>query len=188
MKRFIIILPLLVLAVSLGFVGCAGSSPAGSTGGFFFLPGDSRSVAVWLKHCPNINWLPRQVSGRYDGASAQDNINQAALGLPAKRSSYGTAPGGFVRLDHRMLHALRVLAKEGYRFRVTAIAGASHSRKSLHYDGVAFDVDHLNGMKIGYGHPHWRKFLHRCRQLGATETFGPGDPGHSSHIHAAWSR
>ena len=132
--------------------------------------------------------MPRQISGRYDGASARDNIAQAAAGHAVKRSSYGTAPGGYVKLDPRMLRALKTLAKEGYRFRVTALAGASHSSKSLHYDGVAFDVDHLNGMKIGYGHPHWRRFVQRCRDLGATEIFGPGDRGHSRHVHVAWPR
>lgn len=179
-KRLLLFLPLLVLVGSLVFVGCAGSSPGVS--------GRGTGIAKWLSHSPNINWLPRQVSGRYDGASALDNIRQASQGQPAKRSSYGTAPGGYVRLHPKMLYAMKKLAQEGYRFRVTALAGASHSSRSRHYAGLAFDIDHMNGMKIGYSHPHWRTFLRRCRELGATETLGPGDGGHSNHIHVAWPR
>jgi len=93
-----------------------------------------------------------------------------------------------VRLDPLMLRAIKILAKEGYRFRVTVLAGASHSSKSRHYAGLAFDVDHLNGFKISDSHPYWRRFLQRCRELGATETLGPGDAGHSRHVHAAWPR
>jgi len=105
-----------------------------------------------------------------------------------KRSSYGTAPGGYVRLDPRMLRAMQTLAKEGYTFRVTSMAGASHSRTSRHYAGLAFDIDLINGCKVGSSSPHWRTVLKRCREMGATETLGPGDKGHSTHIHAAWPR
>ena len=186
-KRLIIVLPLLALFISMGIVGCAGSSDA-VVGSSPFAYGSGKGTAQWLRKCPNIYWLPRQVSGRYDGASARDNIDQAASGQPARRSSYGTAPGGYVRLDPRMLRAMKTLAKEGYRFRVTSLAGASHSSNSRHYAGLSFDVDHLNGSKISYGHPDWRRFLERCRALGATETLGPGDAGHSRHVHAAWPR
>jgi hypothetical protein len=182
-KRLIIALPLVALLISLGVVGCSGSS-----GSSPFPYGNGTPTAQWLRKCPNIYWLPTQVSGRYDGASARDNIDQAARGQAARRSSYGTAPGGYVRTDPRMLRAMKTLAKEGYRFRVTALAGASHSSKSRHYAGLAFDVDHLNGSKISYSHPDWRRFLARCREMGATETLGPGDAGHSRHIHAAWPR
>lgn len=183
-KRLIILLPLLVLVISAGVVGCSGSAAGSAPFGF----GNTPATAQWLRRCPNIYWMPRQPSGRYDGASARDNIEQAARGQVARRSSYGTAPGGHVKLDPQMLRAIKTLAKEGYRFRVTSLAGASHSSKSRHYAGLAFDVDHLNGAKIGYSHPDWHRFLARCRELGATETLGPGDAGHSRHIHAAWPR
>ncbi|MGJ8697543.1 MAG: hypothetical protein ACSHYF_14595 [Verrucomicrobiaceae bacterium] len=132
--------------------------------------------------------MKRQVSGRYDGASAWDNIVRASEGKAVKRSWYGTAPGGYVKLNPRMVKAMKTLAREGYRFRVTSIAGGSHSRSSRHYAGVAFDVDEINGVRVSYNSPYWRSFLRRCRKLGATETLGPGDRGHSSHIHAAWPR
>lgn len=145
-------------------------------------------VARWLKDDPAISWLHCQLSGARDGACALDNITQASVGHPVRRSCYGNAPGGAVRLDPRMLRAMRDLAKRGFTFRVTSLAGASHGHKSLHYSGLAFDVDTINGQRVSWGNPHWRSFVRRCRELGATETFGPGDPGHSSHVHVAWPR
>jgi hypothetical protein len=184
MKRFVLFLPVIAVAAcfALGFSSC-GSAPSE-----VIVRKNTSSAAHWLKNCTKISWLPRQVSGRYDGASALDNINQSAAGYAAKRSSYGTAPGGYVWLDSRMLRAMRDLAKRGYTFRVTALAGASHSSNSRHYAGLAFDIDQINGQKVGYGNPYWRTFLKRCRELGATETLGPGDRGHSTHIHAAWAK
>jgi zinc D-Ala-D-Ala carboxypeptidase len=186
MKRLVLILPLLVTLIGLGVVSCGSDAPAVISK--VKRPSSSTEVAVWLKNTTSISWLPRQVSGRYDGASALDNIRQASTGNAVKRSSYGTAPGGYVRLDPRMLRAMQSLAKEGYTFRVTSMAGASHSRTSRHYAGLAFDVDMINGRKVGSSNPYWRKFIARCREMGATETLGPGDKGHSTHTHAAWPR
>jgi len=148
----------------------------------------STEIAQYLCHSPNVTWLPRQVSGRVDGATALDNINQAAAGTAVKMSSYGTAPGGWVRLDPRMLRAMYILVNEGYSFRVTSIAGASHSSNSRHYAGLAFDVDVINGVKVMYGSAYYHQFMARCRELGATEVLGPGSRGHSGHVHAAWPR
>lgn len=139
-----------------------------------------------LEH-PNIELMKRQVSGRYDNASAYHNIVSAKLGYAAKRSSYGRAPGGYVRLDPELLRGMLTLADRGYRYRVTSIAGGSHSRRSRHYVGVAVDVDKINGVRVRHGGPHWR-FRKHARALGATETKGPGDRGHSGHVHIAWPR
>jgi len=146
------------------------------------------TTANWIKKSPKIDLMRRQVSGRFDGASSWDNIVATANGGSAKRSWYGNAPGGYTKLDRRMLNAMKTLAQEGYTFNVTSIAGGSHSRTSRHYAGLAFDVSTINGRKVRSGSPYWRAFLSRCRQLGATETLGPGDRGHSTHIHAAWPR
>lgn len=185
MKSVRLILPLVVLLGCLGFVftGCGSIS-----GGKMFRIKEVTDLSRRLKAERRISWLHCQVSGRSDGACALDNITQAASGQAVRRSCYGNAPGGFVRLDHRMLRAIRDLAKRGYRFRVTALAGASHSRLSRHYAGLAFDVDRINGVRVNARHPDWRKFLARCRELGATETLGPGDPGHATHLHIAWPR
>lgn len=145
-------------------------------------------VAQSLSKSPNITWLPRQVSGRVDGATALDNIQQAAAGHAVKLSYYGKAPGGYVRLDPRMLRAMKTLVDEGYSFRVTSVAGGSHSYNSRHYDGLAFDVDMINGVKVQYGSAYYHQFMARCRELGADETFGPGSRGHSGHVHLAWPR
>jgi hypothetical protein len=129
----------------------------------------------------------RHVSGRVDRATALDNIRDGAAGRAAQRSGYENAPGGEVVLDGRMLEALRTLAKE-HSFRVSEIAGGSHSKNSRHYAGVAFDVDQLDGRTVSVANASVKSFMARCRALGATEVLGPGDPGHSSHIHAAWPR
>lgn len=150
--------------------------------------GRRQSLAQDILDHDRISLANFHVSGRRDRATALDNIRQAARGGSARRSYYGNAPGGYTKLDARMLAGLKRLADEGYRLRLTEVAGGSHSRKSRHYTGLAFDVDYINGVKVGYGNPYYRKFMKRCRRLGATEVLGPGDRGHSTHVHVAWPR
>ncbi len=145
-------------------------------------------MAISLLENPNAEFANYHVSGRRDNATALDNIRQTAAGLPAARSSYGRAPGGYTQLSAEMLQALNVMAKQGYRFHVTSIAGSSHSSRSRHYLGVAFDINRINGVPIRRGSPYWRDFIRKCEAMGATETLGPGDPAHSTHIHVAWPR
>jgi len=145
-------------------------------------------LATELLSHHRVSCLDFHVSRNRDSATAQDNLEQTAGGAMARRSSYGNAPGGWTTLDLRMLRALVALAREGYSFRLTELAGGSHSSRSRHYGGVAFDIDTLNGRKVRTGHPSYRRFLKRCRELGATEVFGPGVRGHSSHLHVAWPR
>lgn len=188
-KRLVLFLPVITVAVCFGFGFSSCTLPPPSfRPPAFQVRNPTPQAAQWLQNCNRISWLPRQISGRRDGASALDNLNHAAAGYAVKRSSYGTAPGGYVGLNHRMLWAICDLASRGYTFRVIALAGGGHSRKSRHYDGLAFDVDTINGQRVSYGNPYWRGFLRRCRELGATETLGPGDRGHSTHIHAAWPK
>jgi hypothetical protein len=130
--------------------------------------------------------LSRNVSGVVDGADALSNIRDTAKGRPAKRSSYEGAPGGSVSLSLPMLRALNQLTAE-FSYAVTSIAGGSHSRGSLHYLGVAFDVDTINGQRVSASHPRFKYFMQRARALGATEIYGPGDRGHSGHIHVAFA-
>ena len=181
MKRCVLVLLSFLIFGAIGSLVSCGSSAVLS---------DAHRIhyAEWVLKSPKITLLRRQVSGRYDGASSWDNVSAAARGYRAKRSWYGNAPGGSTQLDPRMLRAMVTLAHEGFRFEVTSIAGGSHSRNSRHYAGLAFDVGTINGQKVRYGSPDWRAFLRRCRALGATETFGPGDRGHWSHVHVAWPR
>lgn len=141
-----------------------------------------------LNH-PKITLLRKQVSGRVDGASSYHNIASTARGYSAKRSSYGTAPGGYIKLRKQMLQAMLYLADtKGYSYRVTSIAGGSHSRTSRHYAGIAFDVDMINGRKVGYSNPYYKAFMRSGRAKGATEVLGPGNKAHSRHVHLAWPR
>jgi hypothetical protein len=145
-------------------------------------------LAQLLLQSPRVRLLDYHVSGVRDSASARQNLLQTARGIPAKRSYYGRGRGGVTKLSLNMLRALVVLTREGHSFRITELAGGSHCSNSRHYLGVAFDIDYLNGQKISSGHPTYRRFMQLCRELGATEVFGPGTRGHHSHVHIAWPR
>lgn len=109
-----------------------------------------------------------------DGATARDNIKDVAAGRGAKRSSYGTAPGGTTSLDPRMLQAMLTIY-DSYKSicPITAIAGSSHeTRGSAHYEGKAFDIDQtLNAAPI----------LAICKQYGASGAINEGN-----HLHCEW--
>lgn len=135
----------------------------------------------------HLDLLPTNVSGVDDGADALSNVKDTAAGLPAKRSAYGNAPGGEVDLTFSLLEGIKELSDD-YSFRVTAIAGGSHSSRSRHYLGVALDVDTINGKRVNIDHPDFREFMRKARELGATEVLGPGNRGHNTHIHIAWPR
>jgi zinc D-Ala-D-Ala carboxypeptidase len=122
-----------------------------------------------------------------DGADALSNIRDTAAGKAARNSSYKNAPGGSVYLDQRLLAGMLQLANT-YTFRVTSIAGGSHSKTSRHYVGVACDVDMINGVEVSSSNPYYREFMQKCRDLGATEVLGPGDKDHSTHVHFTWPR
>jgi len=137
-----------------------------------------------LNH-PNITLATAHSSGVNDDATARRNIIDTAAGQPARRSSYGTAPGGTVRLDPNMLRGLLALADQ-YSFHVSELCGGSHSATSRHYRGVTADFNILNGQHVSAAHPDQAAFRARCQNLGATEVLGPGNTGHATHIHAAW--
>ena len=174
---------LLTTLVSFLFLG-SGAAQASDKGSSY----ERARLATELLSHHRVTCLDFHVSRNRDNATAQDNLEQTAAGGMARRSSYGNGPGGWTMLDLRMLRALVTLANEGYSFRLTELAGGSHSSRSRHYVGVAFDIDRLNGKKVKPGHPSYRRFMKRCRELGATEVLGPGVRGHSSHLHVAWPR
>lgn len=183
-RRFFNLRILRALAAMLVFLPAAswadlGASENGS---------ERRSLGQGLLAHRGVSFLDFHISRNRDEATAKHNIVQTAQGRAAKRSYYGTGPGGSVYLDVKMLRALMILANEGYTFRITELAGGSHSSRSRHYVGTAFDIDTLNGERIRYGNRSYRRFMNRCRELGATEVLGPGTRGHSSHLHVAWPR
>lgn len=148
-------------------------------------PATRAQLATSILNNHRITLATSHVSGVHDNATARQNIIDTANGGKAHRSSYGGAPGGTVYLSVNMLQGMLTLANT-YTFRVTEIAGGSHTTGSLHYAGRAFDVDTINGRPVNSSNPYYRAFMQRGRSLGATEVLGPGDPGHSTHVHLGW--
>ncbi len=145
------------------------------------------SLAKRIQQSPNIVLARVHASGNRDNATAFDNIKDTADGGPAHRSSYENAPGGVVNLDPRMLRGMLDLA-ESFRFSVSEFCGGSHNTGSRHYAGCTADINTINGQHVAASNPFAAPFQQRCRELGATEVLGPGDAGHSTHIHAGWPR
>lgn len=144
-------------------------------------------LAGWILNNANITLATAHVSGVNDNATARQNIEDTSNGRAASRSSYKNAPGGSVELDIKLLTGILKLA-ETYRFSISELAGASHSRTSRHYDGGTVDVNVINGQRVSRTHPDVANFKRHCRRLGATEVLGPGDKDHDTHIHCAWPR
>lgn len=143
-------------------------------------------AATQLLRFNTVDFATVHVSGVNDRATASWNIRDTANGYAATRSAYGTAPGGAVWLSGTMLRALLKLARDGWRFRVSEIAGGSHSVGSTHYAGISVDIDRIGTVPISASHPSYRRFLQACRTYGANEIYQPGDPGHDTHIHVGW--
>jgi hypothetical protein len=147
----------------------------------------SAAAALLALHDAGATTLWDETFGRDDGASPLDNIVDAAAGRAAATSCYGGAPCDEVFLDDALLDGMVALARDHDYF-VTSIAGASHSAGSLHYEGRAFDLDEIDGVRIQGDSSAARAFMNACWSQGAIEVFGPSnDPsGHYDHIHCAW--
>ena len=128
------------------------------------------------------------LSGVSDNATALKNMQDTANGSRAVRSSYAKAPGGSCYLQENMLKGMISLANQGYSISISEVVGGGHSRISRHYLGVAYDVTHINGVKVSWTNPYFREYMAKARALGATEVLGPGDKAHSGHLHIAWPR
>lgn len=157
---------------------CTGSGGgAGGVAGRILAAHGAGSLTLW-----------DQTFGRFDGADPLSNIRDAAAGRTAKTSCYGNAPCTSVTLSSRMLDNVdRLRTQYGFRFFVTAIAGATHSAGSYHYAGRAIDVDEVNGLRISGDSAIARQWMAACTALGAIEVFGPSnDSAHQDHLHCAW--
>lgn len=169
-----------VMASSLAVMASATAAEAASR------PAIAKSI---LNH-RGISLATTHDSGRSDKANAKQNIKDTAAGRKARRSHYGTAPGGSVTLNKNMLNAmLKLNTAKRFTFKVTEVAGGSHSRGSKHYAGRAFDVGTVNGKRVstsGAGYNNAKKFMRACRSYGAVLVLGPGDSGHSTHVHCQW--
>lgn len=157
----------------------------GTSGG-----GTRAELAGQIRNNSRITLLNSHPSGVYDPSStAYQNIVDTANGLPAKTSSYSDVGRTSVYLSTAMLDTMNKLANTySYSYRVTEIAGGDHSSTSRHYVGVAFDVNMINGATFSSRTATVSAFMQRCRDHGATEVLGPGDAGHTTHIHCAWPR
>jgi|GEM_PF-1257053 len=122
-------------------------------------------------------------------ADSYSNMRDAVMGT-SRTSCYGNANCTDVYLDETLLQTMLMIEqRHGYGYSVTTIAGGSHSSRSRHYSGIAFDANYINGNKISFNTRTLnRQFMDLCRSYGATEVLGPGDAGHSGHIHCAWPR
>ena len=144
-------------------------------------------LAVSIRDSSRIYLATTHSSGVFDSANARQTILDTAKGLQAKRSSYGTAPGGSVWLDPRMLDCMnRLVDVYGYSYAVSETSGGSHSSGSYHYYGTAFDVYTINGIGVSASNPYWQTYNQRCIDMGSIESLGPGYPGHDTHVHNAW--
>lgn len=123
-------------------------------------------------------------------ADSNNNILDASNNASASTSCYGNAPCTKTTLDGEMLQAMLMIhQRHGFDFRVSTIVGGSHSGSSRHYDGIAFDINRINGSRLSTNTRTLNgKITDLCREYGATEILSPPDSGHSSHIHCAWPR
>jgi len=138
---------------------------------------------------PQITLARIHASQIADRANPRAEALDQMFGYLARRSKYadGTyspAPGGQVMLDVRMLRALLELSR-CYTLAVAEFAGGCHAT-TAHYQGVAFDVNYIDGIKVGVTHPSYREFMQDCHELGATKVIGPPSRGHATHVHAQW--
>jgi hypothetical protein len=129
--------------------------------------------------------------GSGDRANARQNIIDTANGNRAARSSYGNAPGGRVYLDERILNTLNTIGTSLVKgMGISEIAGGSHAKTSKHYDGLAFDINVINGTKVvslPVDSPVLKRVRNQCLRGGATVVLGPGDDlAHRNHVHCQW--
>jgi RHS repeat-associated protein len=138
---------------------------------------NSNRISVYDKH----------TSGVVDNANAKQNVKDAANGKKMSRSNYGNAPGGSVPMSESLANGILKLS-EKYTFRITEVAGGSHSGNSRHYAGVAVDIDMINGQRVNSSNKVYKQFMEDAKALGFTEVLGPGVEGHATHVHIAVPR
>jgi peptidoglycan hydrolase-like protein with peptidoglycan-binding domain len=153
-----------------------------------YCEGGGSASAILAAHDAGTLTLWNETFGRFDGADPLSNIRDTVAGMAAKTSCYGNATCTRVTLSSALLDGMaRLRTQYGYRYFVTAIAGATHSSGSFHYAGRAFDLDEVNGVRISGDSTLARQVMSACSALGAIEVLGPSnDAGHQDHIHCAW--
>lgn len=151
-------------------------------------PESTIDVARAIRANSRITLAEVHVGGVSDRATPMHNLADLAAGALARRSSYGTAPGGSTTVDLRLLNALRRMGQLG-TVTVSEVAGGSHASRSGHYSGKGIDITWVNGRHVGRG-SGYQLVIDTCRAYGATQIFHPSnDPygGHHNHVHCGWS-
>ncbi|HZK70248.1 MAG TPA: hypothetical protein VFD03_01850 [Clostridia bacterium] len=128
----------------------------------------------------NLVFATRHASGVVDNANVYRNMVDTSQWKAARRSSYGTAPGGSVYLSQKMLASMLDMSY-WFSFSVSEIAGGSHSAGSKHYTGASFDVNRINGVAVSSRNIYIWSFMNRAKQLGATYVAYEGN-----HVHVQW--
>ncbi|MFU9036064.1 MULTISPECIES: hypothetical protein [Streptomyces] len=178
----------LALAALLGTAAPASAASATTSAASASAAPSRAALAQQILRTNGIALATTHVSRPHPASSARQNIVDTAHGRGALTSPWGDRPNRRVALDTRMLGGLLKLRTQyGYRIAVSEIVGGDHSTRSKHYAGLAFDITHINGRHVGSGAPH-RALMAACRKLGAREVLGPGNAGHSTHVHCGWSR
>ena len=83
-------------------------------------PTSLQELATAILASQRITLATSHTSTPLDDATPKANITDTAAGLPAHRSNAGTAPGGTVRLDGRLLAGLVKLAQT-YTFAISEL-------------------------------------------------------------------
>jgi hypothetical protein len=160
--------------------------------------GDEKTVAQKILETNNVTFdtihsSPPKKDERKDGATAYDNIHDAAAGKLMKTSEYGDAKGQQVALNPAAAQAFLTLAIR-HQLEVSEISGGKHTgpdaahptRMSAHYSGRAFDIVKIDGVPVTKKSGNYKAFEEEARGLGFY-VLGPGDPDHDTHIHLQWN-
>ncbi|MBF4462822.1 MULTISPECIES: peptidoglycan-binding protein [unclassified Rathayibacter] len=142
--------------------------------------GDAAAIAQAILDNPGIELYD---SSDDPASTALANIRDTAAGQPAKTSPEGDVGVTSVSLDPVMLDALLKLNTQyGHTLSVSSIAGEDHTSTSRHYTGHAVDIPIIDGVFVASGADH-QAVQDACAAMGATLTLGPGNEGHSDHVH-----
>ena len=130
-------------------------------------------------------------SGVQDQAFPNLQVGEAAKGNRAHLSNYGNAPGGSTCLLPKLGNFLLSLADNYGGVTINSIAGASHSRNSKHYRGIAIDVGKLKGKTLN-NYAMAKLVVGTCHKMGGYACSNPGGrklagcPGHSTWVHCSF--
>ena len=69
-----------------------------------------------------------------------------------------------------------------YKFSLSEVAGGSHSKNSLHYQGKAFDINYINGKHVTSATAEVKQFIQDAKKLG----FIVNEEYNKHHLHLQW--